>query len=83
MNATAPCKGPHIPRSNRFCGTTSQKKFTDKKKVGIRMAFYNISILMYFCELVKGKTGISRDLFYHSPQKHIPGGKSVNNYIIL
>lgn len=29
------------------------KKFYGKKKVGIRMAFYNISILMYFCELVK------------------------------
>jgi hypothetical protein len=44
---------PFPDAHNVFCGTISQKKFTDKTEEGIRWAFYNISILMYFCELVK------------------------------
>ena len=51
---------------NVFCGTISQKKFTDKTEVGIRWAFYNISILMYFCELVKGLWGFFQYLFSKS-----------------
>ena len=39
------------------------KKFDSRMKEGIRWAFYNISILMYFCELVKGLSGFSKDLF--------------------
>jgi len=49
-----------------FCGTIAQKKFNGKKKEGIRMAFYNISILMYFCELVKRLWAFSGYLFSKS-----------------